>query len=250
MSFTFNVINCETLDMVVETFPSRPFPARKQTVYKVPGRSGDLIVDENAFDNVSQEYEVYVNHKSQGLQANLTAIAAWLLGPAGYCELTDTYDPTIKRQARFVGGMEFINSLNKYGKATAVFDCKPQRWPATDVVFQGEMDEAPGSVITLPSSGLLPGYPLLEITNVDAQTAFRVEAGSLTIVVPSRGVSIAKIVINWETQSVYNAYNGSTPSNTSIAGSWGSMADGDTMTLTCEVTPRPNYKMKPRQYML
>lgn len=250
MSFTFNGVNCESMGMRVERYPIRPFPARKQTIYKVAGRSGDLIVDEDAYENVTQEYEVYVGHDGATMQDKLTAIAAWLLTPSGYCVLTDTYDPNIKRMARFVGGFDFINSLNKFGKATAVFDCKPQRYPINDVVYSGTMAEGVPVAITLPASSMLPSYPLLEITNVGANTSFRVVTGTLTIVVPARAVAINKIIIDWESQAVYNAFNNSTPSNTSVFGDWTKIGNGDTVTLTCETSPSPNYSFNPRQYSL
>lgn len=248
MGFTFNGVSCESMDMHVEAFPPRPFPERKQTVYKVPGRSGDLIVDEDAFANVTQAYKVYVNHKSQTLQSNLTAIAKWLLGPASYCELTDTYDPTIKRQARFVGGMEFINSLNKFGKATAVFDCKPQRWPVTDVVITPSLVENVPTTITLPTTGMLPSYPLIEVLMVGANTSFTVDGGGVHVTVPARGTAISKIVIDWEAQTIYNAYNGSIPSGTSISGNWTKVGDGDAITINIETAPIPTVKIYPRQY--
>lgn len=248
MSFTFNGVNCESLGMKVQRYPARPFPQRKQTVYKVPGRSGDLIVDENAFENVKQEYEVYVGEGSgRSMQERLTAVAEWLLSPRGYCVLTDSYDQNIKRLARFVGGVEFLNSLNKFGSATAVFDCKPQRYPVTDVELT-ETLESGVNTITLPDSGLMDSYPLLEILAVGANTSFRVLAGDLQITVPARGTAISKIVIDWETQSVYNAYNGSVPSNTSVAGNWGPIGDGDTITINIETNPIPTIRLYPRQY--
>lgn len=251
MSFTFNGINCESLGMVVERYPSRPFPMRKQTIYSVPGRSGDLIIDEDAYENTTQEYEVYVGHDNiESMQEKLTAIAAWLLTPAGYCILTDTYDPSVKRMARFIGGTEFLNSLNKYGKATAEFSCKPQRYPAVDVVYSGALEEQTPIAITLPTSGLLPSYPLLEVLGVGANTSFKVEAGSLRIVVPARGSAISRIVIDWELRAVYNAFNGSVPSGTSVNGDWTKIRDGDTITITEDTLPDATYRLYPRQYSI
>jgi phage-related protein len=81
MSFTFNGINSDAMGLFVERYPERPFPSRKQSVYSIKGRSGDLIVDENAFTNVTQTYEVYILGGSAGFQAKATAIANWLLSP-------------------------------------------------------------------------------------------------------------------------------------------------------------------------
>ena len=91
MSFTFDGINCETLNLYVEKFPDRPVPRRKTTTYSVPGRSGDLIVDEDAWENVIQPYEVYVKGDTVDMQTRVSAIAAWLVGSAGYKVLTDKW---------------------------------------------------------------------------------------------------------------------------------------------------------------
>lgn len=250
MGFTFNGTSCETYDMHVEAYPVRPIPMRKQTIYKVPGRSGDLIVDEDAYENVQQEYEVYVNHATGNMQNNLIKIAKWLLEPSGYCELTDTYDSNIKRMARFVGGMSFINSLNKYGKATAVFDCKPQRWPVADPPRTGFLTENAPVMLFITEPNMLAGYPLLEITNVAANNSLVIESGTLRIVIPARGTAISKIVVDWETQSVYNAYNNSVPSNTTVTGEWAKIGDGDTITITNQSGPDMGYKMYRRMYYI
>lgn len=249
MSFTFNGINCESLGMYVEKYPDRPFTARKSTSYRVPGRTGDLVVDEDALENVVQEYEVYMKKKlATNMQEQLTAIAKWLLQPAGYSVLTDTYDATIKRYARYMGGVEFLNSLNKYGKAKISFDCKAQRYPVTDVIYAGTMDDITPITITLPASGLLPAYPLLEILGSGANTSFQITSGTLNIIVPARSVAISKIVIDWETHSVYNAYNGIIPWATTVSGDWVKLGDGDSVTLRLDTTPAPTYKFYPRQF--
>lgn len=250
MSFTFNGVNCESLGMVVERYPFRPFPTRKQTIYSVPGRSGDLIIDEDAYENTTQEYEVYVGHDSETMQEKLTAIAAWLLTPSGYCVLTDTYDPAVKRYARFIGGVNFMNSLNKFGKATATFSCKPQRYPATDVVYSGTLSDISPVTITLPTSGRLPSYPLLEITGAGANTSFRITTGALTIAVPARSYSIAKIIVDWELNAIYDASDNTVPHYTSVSGTWTKMGDGDSITITEETNPDISYRFYPRQYSL
>lgn len=252
MSFTFNGVNCESLGMVVEKFPPRPFPKRKQTAYSVPGRSGDLIIDEDAFENVQQPYEVYVKGDSgNNMQQQLIDIASWLMTPSGYCELTDTYDPTIKRQARFIGGMEFLNSLNKYGKATAVFDCKPQRYPLTPTVLTPTLGELVEETITIPAEAGCPGYPLIEITDLGANTSFYIKAGTLWITVPARSGGIAKVLVDFETQSIYNVANGYPPSMTTVSGEWPKpMKSGDTIKINIETSPIPTVKIYPRQYDL
>lgn len=181
MSFTYNGINCESLGMFVEKFPNRPFPTKKVTTYNILGRNGDLIVEHGGYNNVIQEYDVYVNGSGSGLQANLTAIARWLLyDPVGYEKLTDTYDPSIYREARVVGGEEFINALNRFGKATLQFDCKPQRLSVVpdEAVISGTTTAS----YTVPSDpARMPGKPFIDIRNVEGMTLVEIELNGVRV---------------------------------------------------------------------
>ena len=228
MSFTFDGINSESLDLIVEKYPERPIPRRKATVYSVPGRSGDLIVDEDAWENVTQPYEVFVKGGTIDMQTRISAIAAWLVGRAGYKVLTDTYDTTVYRYARVANAVTFINSLNRYGRATLEFDCKPQRYPVTDEVFTHFVDDD-GYTFTYPSgTGLLPAYPLIEITGKAASGIPEIITPTLTIRIGTTA-AIAKIVIDFAAQSIYNAYNNQWPYFTTVAGTWEKLGDGDTV---------------------
>ena len=226
MKFTWNGISSDSLGMIVEKYPSRPFPQRKCTVYSVAGRSGDLVVDENAYTNVTQEYQVFVKGDST-LQTKLSTIAAWLIGTAGYQRLTDDYDTSIYRLARVANAVEFLNSLNKFGKATLQFDCKPQRYPVVDEVWSHFVDEQ-GYTFTYPSTGLLPAYPLIEITGKYASAIPYIRTPSLEIHIGST-IAISKIVIDFSTQSIYDASNNTYPAMTTTYGSWDKLGDGDTI---------------------
>lgn len=228
MSFTWNGVNCESLGMMVERFPPRPMPQRKITKYSVPGRSGDLIVDENAWTNVTQRYDVFVNGGTTGLQTRLSAIAAWLLTQPGYADLTDTYDTSVYRRARVANALEFINSLNKYGRATIEFDCEPQRYPITDEVFTHWVDDDGYTFVYPSGTGLLPAYPLIEITGKSASGIPEIITPTLTIRIGTPA-AISKIVIDFATQSIYNAYNNAWPYFTTVSGTWEMLGDGDTI---------------------
>ena len=143
MSFTFNNYNCETFGICVERYPERAIPAKKFSVYDVPGRSGRIYVPQgvNAFENVTQQYEVFVKD-STTLQSKMSEIAKWLLDPNEPKELRDSYDSSVYRLGMFIGGGDWANSLNKYGKATFSFDCGPQRYdypitPSTQTLPSG-----------------------------------------------------------------------------------------------------------------
>ena len=50
-----------TCNVVVERFPNQPGPSRRYEAVQVPGRNGDLLIDSGAYNNYTQNYEVYFN---------------------------------------------------------------------------------------------------------------------------------------------------------------------------------------------
>ena len=229
MSFTFNGVKSDDMGLFVERYPERPFPTRKQTVYNIHGRSGDLVVDEDAFSNVTQTYEVYILGGSAGFQAKARAIAHWLLSPVGYASLFDSYEPTTYRKARFTGGISFLNSLNKYGKATISFDCCPQRYPLNGETLSGNL----GDTFTIPTvSDIMNGLPLITIYDwVANDTSGKIETSSLEITIPTIGYSQTKIIIDFETRTIYNA-TGYRVTSAVVSGTWNSIGSGEQIVTT------------------
>lgn len=247
--FTFNGVSSSSLSMFLSRRPSRTFPERKRKVYNIPGRSGDLIVEQDAFENVIQEYDVYVKEDNiYGMQKNLSLIAQWLLGTKGYAWLTDDFDPTIKRQAMFVGGSEFLNAMNKVGHGTIRFDCKPQRFPITDEIVEGT---APETINYQQRSDLNDAYPRLTLNNLAASTSVTIkDTNGAMITIPNRGTSISKVVIDWETQTIINPFNNSVPSNTTSNNVWLPLGNGDNVQIILDADPAPTYRFEMRRFYL
>ena len=235
--------------MYVERYPNRPIPQRKLATYSIAGRSGDLIVDQNAYYNVTQEYDVFVKRDEiYDMQKWISLIARWLVGSAGYYELTDSYDTAIKRYARVANAVEFVNSLNTFGRATIQFDCKPQRYPITDEIFTG----TPTQTCVYPNSGdLLPARPRLTLSNVAANTSLTItDSNGLSIVIPARGTAIATILIDWENQTVINPYNNSIPSGTSVSGTGDVIGNGGNVKITLDSGSAPTFSLETRRFYL
>lgn len=125
---TFNGTASTNYNINVEKCPSYPVPQRVVEKISVLGRNGDLLFDTDSYANVEQEYEVYFNGKSSSFQAKSRDIATWLYGTKGYCRLEDSYDPDVYRMACISQKTDFRNFRNYMGRATLVFDCKPQRF--------------------------------------------------------------------------------------------------------------------------
>lgn len=123
----FNGVRSTALGVFVEKYPPRPVPKRKHEKFSVPGRSGDVIAYEDAWENVTQEYEIYLSAEKPGLPLVAARAARWLFS-SGYRQLADEYDRDTFRLAMFLGPVDLENTLNAFGRARIEFDCKPQRF--------------------------------------------------------------------------------------------------------------------------
>lgn len=123
----FHGVCSDSVRVIVEQYPPRPIPQRKTERFSVPGRSGDVVVYEDAFENVTQTYDIYLSAEDVGLPAVADRAVQWLMVP-GYQRLEDEYDRGTFRMATFQGPVDLANILNQFGRATISFDCWPQRF--------------------------------------------------------------------------------------------------------------------------
>ncbi len=235
MSFTFNGVSSDTMGLIVEKFPPRPFPARKVNIFSIPARSGDLIIDQGAFENVIQEYDVYI--KGGSFQTKATAIANWLLSPAGYQRLEDSYDSTIYREARFIGGVDFANSLNRFGRATIRFDCKPQRYPVIPEILTSTISSIATVTVTVPISGGMSGYPLILFERGASSGSYKMRAAidsadgmEMTCYMEPGGPAGA-VYFDFENATAYPANSSTGISSFSITGTKNIISDGSNILL-------------------
>lgn len=117
----------DDVGVIVERYPAATIPSRKQEKVSVPGRSGDLIIEQDAYENYTQRYDVYVSAEEPRLTTISHTVAEWLM-VKGYQRLEDSYWLDTFRLACYKGGTSIDNILNRFGRATIEFDCKPQRY--------------------------------------------------------------------------------------------------------------------------
>lgn len=195
--------NSSDLAVVVEYYPDYPAPARKQERVSVPGRNGDLLFAQAAYDNYTQIYDVYLSAERPRLPRVAAAVADWLLSPSGYQRLEDTYMPEVYRMAAFAGPLDITNIFNRFGRAKLEFDCKPQKWLKTG--------ERP---INITASGQLlhnPGQPALPLITVYGTGAGTITAGGVTVQIKSLDGSLT---LDCDLQ---DAYKGTQNKNSTIS---------------------------------
>ena len=180
--------------VIVEKYPSVTLAARKLDAQAVPGRNGDIIFPQAAFNNYVQSYEVYVSAEQLRLPAAMRGVAAWLCGPRGYQTLSDSYDIDTYREAYYAGPLDVDSILHRFGRATIEFNCKPQRFlRAGDTEIQMET----GQVLNNPTP--FAAKPLITVSGT----------GPGVLTVGSREVEIKSfleptVILDCEAQNAYS----------------------------------------------
>ena len=168
-------------------------PERDVEMISVPGRNGDVIVDNGRYKNVPISYNA-------GITKDFPNHAAWarsffLARAFDYYRLTDSYDTSHFRMARYTGEFEFTPAfLNFSGQMVLTFDCKPQRF-----LLAGEIEETKtsGSIITNPT--LFDALPLIKIASATNGSILTVNGRTIRFT-----AAVTNATIDCELMECYN----------------------------------------------
>ena len=121
---TYNGINLKTYGIRVSGDGEWKKPAPDITRTQVPGRSGDLIVFNNRYENVDISYTLSI---VSNFDSNFAQAVGMLLSSPGYKKLTDSTHPGVYRMALVETGISpAMSPSGKNGEFEVVFNCKPQ----------------------------------------------------------------------------------------------------------------------------
>ena len=120
--FVYDGKNSQELGLLISGEKTYNSPSRDVTTVSIPGRSGDLIIDNRRYNNVEISYTVSFR---KDVPEKTRALKAWLLSNAGYRRLEDTYQPEYFRLAAISNATAFEISINRYGTAELIFNCNP-----------------------------------------------------------------------------------------------------------------------------
>ena len=169
--FVFNGHSTKELEIIIESIPTYQYPDRDVSVTHVPGRNGDIVVDSKSFKNVTRTYEIAkVFRPNTTYEANAAEILAWLHSANGdYAILTDDYDDSVYRKARFSGAGNVTNLYNEALRMSVSFNCKPQRYvkegnKTVEITLTNGGD---GKVGVIENTYNFTSLPLITLTNID-----------------------------------------------------------------------------------
>lgn len=220
---TFAGVASTTLGIIITAAPEITIPERKFDTYSVPGRNGNIIRQQNAWENVEQTYEIA--YWDEAYPTDTAALAAWLHGQSGYQRLSDSFDPDHFRLAYVVNETDTVNLMAKAGTAELQFNCDPRRFL---VIGETATSYTEASTITNPTAFI--AKPQVQV--------YGLQNGSGTISIGGKTMQIDAItpgmIIDGEAQ---NASIGTTNLNSRVTGDWPELVPGvNTVAFTGAVT--------------
>ena len=148
--FTFGNFDSRDFGVYISGEGAYNAPARVYNAISVPGRNGDLLIDEHKYENISVTYPAFIAGKNY--RTNMAAFRSAMLSVSGYARLADTYHLDEYRLAYFSEAITVkAASQNNAGKFDIVFNCKPQRF-----LLSGETS------VTLTGNGSVENPTLFE----------------------------------------------------------------------------------------
>lgn len=195
----FNNISSKDVGIEVETFPTYDLPEREYTAVHVPGRNGDVIIDNGTYKNVNREYKVSIATYGVSYHQKMAAVAKWLNTPFGYARLEDSYEPDFYRLAYYKDPLSIENIFNEAGRGTLKFICKPQKFLKSGDI---PMVFTSSNHVLYNKSGNT-ALPIIEVTTDNTQGTISVGGVQVTILANSG----TDIILNTELQDAYNNLN-------------------------------------------
>lgn len=110
----------------VEKPPDHSMPEKDYEIIHIPGKNGDLILDKGSYQNVDRSYNIAVGTEISNFITEAIKAVSWLHSASGYARLEDSYEPDYYRMASYIESATLANILQRAGRATVTFNCKPQ----------------------------------------------------------------------------------------------------------------------------
>lgn len=158
----------EDIGLVVERPPDYEIAERDYEVVPVPGRNGDILIDNGGYKNVERSYEVAIGAEGANFTLLASKIVDWIYKDVGYVRLEDSYESDYFKMAKLNQNEPIINILQQAGRVTLTFDRKPQRF-----LKSGDRSVVINTGMKMSNPTSFDALPLIKITGTGS--------GSITI---------------------------------------------------------------------
>lgn len=176
----FRNLSTKDLDLIIQYKPDYSFPQKDITVEHIPGRNGDLVIDNDSWQNVERTYSVVsIFRPGTDFVSNSEKLIKWLTAETGYFRLEDSYDPHVYRMAAYKGNATLPNLYDEATVLNITFDCKPQRY-----LKNGELEQIFNSSVAVLENPTgytsLPDIKISGISNPEDDDVIMLSVGTTT----------------------------------------------------------------------
>lgn len=129
-SFIFGGVNSADYGIYIGGEGTYNAPKRAVESVSIPGRNGDLLIDQGRYENIEVTYSGF-NYETdlETFAIQLGRFRNAIMSLKGYQKLTDSFHPEEYRLAAYMDDFEIKPIMyNTAAKFDIVFNCKPQRF--------------------------------------------------------------------------------------------------------------------------
>lgn len=183
---TFDGVTSDELGLIIDGYPSRGVAQRKVSKISIPGRNGDLIVAQDAYENVTEPYMGYWVDTGNPADNDLKfqSIVQWLKDD-GYYRLIDSDFPSYFWMARALSPSknDLVNYRDCFHSIPLVFDRKPQCFLISgeeEIIFdapEGQSAYTGWYTDTISNPTSKYSRPLIEVTAINSGSAVTINVG-------------------------------------------------------------------------
>lgn len=201
MGLTFGGNDFSDYNVIVDSVKSWEKPVRDRTLVHVPGRNGDLILDNGCWQNLNITYHCLIK---DDWKTSFPAFCKMIYNLRGYQRLFDDNHPDVYRMAEFAGGIspDMIFTTDE-GTFDITFNCKPQMYVTG--IPQLELDfTSADATESFDNEYGMTAFPRIRVNNAGSGAVLYVFGGgeeewTLTIA-PN---SYDGIVIDCDSETIY-----------------------------------------------
>lgn len=121
-SFVYNDTSSIEVGLKCKEINHFSFASKSYESIKIPGRTGNLIIDSGDYENKEVTITAYLDlRKTEHKKLKVNFIRKWLLGHIGYKKLV--FDDGVEYQAIVSGEVEFTEVFADFYEITITFEC-------------------------------------------------------------------------------------------------------------------------------
>lgn len=232
--FYFDNIASSDFGVYISGTETFAVPGRARQMLSVPGRNGDLILDDGRFENVEIRYSCFIR---EDFRDKFSEFINFLAKYKTYARLRDTYHPEeLMFGVPILAFLPQTGPANASGRFTISFNCKPQRYLLDGMVE--EVIQATGASISgsLTNPTDMIARPLMYVYGygtftIGSQSVTVLQHGSPYMIIDSETMDARYGAVNLNAYLQVDDFPTIPPGTVSIS------SDGTTIT-EIDITPR------------